>query len=139
MVIGEVRCLPPRRPSPLRAAWEARRATRLLLVANGAGLAPFLALFEKLAAESPECRPPAWLWVGCRRREGGLPHQERLAALEAEGVLRRLAVAESNPTSSDAPRCWVQDVLRAEAEEVGQLLLLALNGQTDCDFGIFWV
>ena len=71
-----VECLAPRRSSPLRAAWEAKKASRLLLVANGAGLAPFLALFEELSAVS-ESRPLLYLWVGCRERAGGLLYEER--------------------------------------------------------------
>eukprot|EP00439_Symbiodinium_sp_Y106_P054594 s3821_g7.t1 len=117
-----VECLAPRRSSPLRAAWEAKKASRLLLVANGAGLAPFLALFEELSAVS-ESRPLLYLWVGCRERAGGLLYEERLHALEAQGALRRLSVAESRPqVAGEAPKPWVQDVLKAESEEVGELL-----------------
>ena len=68
-------CLAPRR-SPLRAAWEApREASRLLLVANGAGLAPFLALLEQLSVSDSR---PLYLWLGCRRRSGGLLYEERI-------------------------------------------------------------
>ena len=70
-----VECLAPRRRSPLRAAWEAREASRLLLVANGAGLAPFLALLEQLSVSDSR---PLYLWLGCRRRSGGLLYEERI-------------------------------------------------------------
>ncbi|CAE7945974.1 por, partial [Symbiodinium sp. KB8] len=115
-----VECLAPRR-SPLRAAWEApREASRLLLVANGAGLAPFLALLEQLSVSDSR---PLYLWLGCRRRSGGLLYEERLEALEAQGALQRLSVAESRPLAAgEAQKPWVQDVLKAESEEVGQLL-----------------
>ncbi|CAE7885139.1 Dctn6, partial [Symbiodinium microadriaticum] len=120
-----VECLAPRR-SPLRAAWEApREASRLLLVANGAGLAPFLALLEQLSVSDSR---PLYLWLGCRRRSGGLLYEERLEALEAQGALQRLSVAESRPLAAgEAQKPWVQDVLKAESEEVGQLLQLALK------------
>ena len=134
-----VECLPPRSASPLRSAWEARIASgpvlQLLLVANGAGLAPFLALLESLGQE-PGPRPQVWLWVGCRTRQGGLPHAERLTAFQAEGVLHRLSVAESRPAAPDMPKRWVQDLLAAEVEEVGQLLFLALD--RDGSFRMLW-
>ncbi|CAE7443841.1 PETH [Symbiodinium sp. CCMP2456] len=118
-----VECLGPRRPSPLWAAWEARPSStsRLLLVANGAGLAPFLALLEQLSVS--DSRPLLYLYLGCRERPGGLLYEERLEALEAQGALQRLSVAESRPLgAAKAQRPWVQDVLKVESEEVGQLL-----------------
>eukprot|EP00928_Gymnodinium_smaydae_P081292 TRINITY_DN64841_c0_g1_i1.p1 TRINITY_DN64841_c0_g1~~TRINITY_DN64841_c0_g1_i1.p1 ORF type:complete len:936 (-),score=104.73 TRINITY_DN64841_c0_g1_i1:447-2915(-) len=129
---GEVvRCLPPRRPSPLLAAWDLRRqsgqAPPLLLVANGAGVAPFIALMETLELERTMGRvaPACSLWMGCRRAPEALPHSVRLDAFQRNGVLIKVSIAESRPLNDVAKTgaCrFVQDSLALEADELGRLL-----------------
>jgi len=125
---SEILCLPPRRPSPLVSAWQARCETGivppLLLIANGAGIAPFIALLELLAARASDVRPRCMLWMGCRQQGNGMPHAPRLVDFMNIGVLQRLVVAESKPASpfASSARRYVQDTFRDDKEEVGRLL-----------------
>jgi len=99
----------------------------LLLVANGAGVAPFIALLELLAAGRFVGGAPAvQLWMGCRRRADALPHSSRLEAFARAGVLQTLRVAESRPSSGQ--RQLVQDLLRGDADELGRLLFPGSGG-----------
>merc|ERR1711920_736183 len=89
----ELQCLPPHRPSPLVSAWENLHRVGLtpplLLVAAGAGIAPFIALLD-LLSKLPTVRQHCTLWMGCRHAQDALPHSARLQGFIQSGVLHRL-------------------------------------------------
>merc|ERR1712107_353079 len=95
----------------------------LLLVAAGAGVAPFIALLELIAANFSVYRQQCILWMGCRNSRDALPHSSRLETFVHKGVIDRLVLVESRPLeASSAKRNWVQDRLVEDADEIGRLL-----------------
>ncbi len=93
----------------------------IIMVGPGTGLAPFRGFLQERAALKAKGEPvgPAELFFGCRR-----PDQDFIYAAELEGFaadgLTRLHVAFSR--ADGVPKRYVQDLIRAEADQLWPLL-----------------
>ncbi|KAJ2777792.1 hypothetical protein GGI15_004392 [Coemansia interrupta] len=100
----------------------------VVMVGPGTGVAPFIGFLEQRAREKQAGTPtgPAWLFFGCRSPSLDHLFDAQLSSWLAQGVLSRLTLCFSR--DEDARRQtgaqrYVQDAVRANAEELGRLLV----------------
>ncbi len=95
--------------------------TPLVMIGPGTGLAPFRAFLRERAAlrDNGATLGPAMLFFGCRRRHEDFLYAEELQGYAAQGLVD-LHVAFSR--APDAPRTYVQDLMRREADALWLLL-----------------
>ncbi|MDD3444554.1 MAG: PepSY domain-containing protein [Zavarzinia sp.] len=94
-------------------AFRAPAAARpLVMIAAGCGIAPFVGYLAERRRRAASA--PAWMFFGCRRRQGDFLYRDQLEADLAAGTLARLSTAFSR----DADPAYVQDRMRAEGEEL---------------------
>ncbi|SDU37773.1 bifunctional cytochrome P450/NADPH--P450 reductase [Halopseudomonas salegens] len=84
----------------------------IIMVAAGAGLAPFRGFIQQRAANWPEGQAPDLLFFGCRNPEADLLYSDELEAWQADGVIS-LHTAFSRRDGE-----YIQAVLWREREQV---------------------
>lgn len=90
----------------------------LILVAAGAGIAPFPGFLAERAGRAGA--GPVWMIFGNRRREGDYLYRGELARRQAEGTLARLDTAFSRDPRDGA---YIQDRIRENGAEILDWLL----------------
>ena len=93
------------------------RDVPLIIVCTGAGVAGPLSLLRAGYRGGP-----LWFIYGVRNRRDHSLYGDELQRFVDGGVISRLDIAESRPTSPDTPRRYVQDVLAASPDEVAAWL-----------------
>jgi cytochrome P450/NADPH-cytochrome P450 reductase len=96
-------------------------ATPLVMIGPGTGLAPFRGFLRERAALASRgaALGPAMLFFGCRRADEDFLYAEELKGYAAQGLVD-LHVAFSR--APDAPKAYVQDLMRREADALWPLL-----------------
>ncbi len=95
-------------------ALPADLATPIIMVGPGTGVAPFRAfLQERMITQAPG---DAWLFFGHQRRACDFFYEHEFAGLQEAQTLTRLSLAWSRDT--ETPKTYVQDRMRAEADEL---------------------
>jgi sulfite reductase (NADPH) flavoprotein alpha-component len=95
-------------------ALPADRATPIVMVGPGTGVAPFRAfLHERMVTQAPG---DAWLFFGHQRSACDFFYEDEFAGLQEREVLTRLSLAWSR--DADTPKTYVQDRMQAEAAEL---------------------
>ena len=96
-------------------------ATALVMIGPGTGLAPFRAFLRERAALATKgvTLGPAMLFFGCRRPDEDFLYAGELKDYAARGLVD-LHVAFSR--APDAPKTYVQDLMRREADALWRLL-----------------
>ncbi|GMT16302.1 hypothetical protein PFISCL1PPCAC_7599, partial [Pristionchus fissidentatus] len=114
--------LPPPNCTP-----EAALYTPLILIGPGTGLSTFLSFAAKIRshlrgnAADAECRQTKRvLFFGCRNEQKDYIYRDEVESLKEAGVLTTVHLAQS--TVAGEPK-YVQDAVRANAQEVFSLLL----------------
>ena len=105
--------------TPFRPPEDAR--VPMIMVAAGTGLAPFRGFLQDRAALRQQGREvgPSLLFFGCRTAEQDYLYASELHDFEARGVTRVIPAFSRLPGQ---PKCYVQDAVQANAEEVWSLL-----------------
>jgi cytochrome P450/NADPH-cytochrome P450 reductase len=95
--------------------------TPLVMIGPGTGLAPFRAFLRERAslAATGAALGPAMLFFGCRRPDEDFLYADELKDYATRGLVD-LHVAFSR--APDAPRTYVQDLMRREADALWRLL-----------------
>jgi cytochrome P450/NADPH-cytochrome P450 reductase len=93
----------------------------MLMIGAGTGLAPFRGFLQERAQQRAQGAPVArsLLFVGCRGPESDQLYADELAAFEAQGLVVVESAFSRSPT---AERRYVQDAMRARADDVWALL-----------------
>ena len=96
-------------------------ATPLVMIGPGTGLAPFRGFLQERAhrRSGGAALGPAMLFFGCRRADEDFLYADELRRYAADGIVD-LHVALSR--APDAPRVYVQDLIRRERDEVWRLI-----------------
>jgi cytochrome P450/NADPH-cytochrome P450 reductase len=96
-------------------------ATPIVMVGTGTGLAPYRGFLHERAAllARGQTLGPALLFFGCRNPEHDYLYEDELRAFEQSGVVQ---VVCAFSRLEGQPRTYVQDAIRARADDVWALL-----------------
>lgn len=89
----------------------------IIMIASGTGIAPFIGFLEILQLESV---PFSWLIFGLRSCKTDFIFQEEIEEFLQNGTLSKLSLAQSR--DPDAPKAYVQDILKKEKTELIHLI-----------------
>jgi cytochrome P450/NADPH-cytochrome P450 reductase len=104
---------------PFRPPEDATRP--IIMIGPGTGLAPFRGFLQERAAQKAKGEPlgPALLFFGCRHPDQDFLYKDELENYAKQGIVTLYACYSR---LEDQPKAYVQDVIRAHADEVWQLI-----------------